>query len=305
MTPGWLQGLLDDPAITDICINGSRQTFVDRGRGMEEAENETWTEDNLRLWVFDQLGQIGKSWDARNPFVDATLSSGHRAHIVFPPAARNGLMVSLRRLPRPAASNEGFIRWGNSPLFGTLRAAVERGDSVLISGATGSGKTTLATDLLSLLPARERIVALEDTPELAPCHPHFISLVSRPANSDGCGEITLRNLLKQTLRMRPDRIVLGECRGPEVLELLQALNTGHRGAMATLHAHSPREALRRIELLCLLSAGPNLSLGAIRELLALGVQWVAQVERAGAVRSIRELWKIEGREGETLLMRRV
>lgn len=182
------------------------------------------------------------------------------------------------------------------------------GDSVLLAGATGSGKTTLANDLLSEVPCHERILALEDTPELAPAHPHFVSLTSRPPNADGFGEVTLRTLLKQALRMRPDRVILGECRGGEVLDLLQALNTGHRGAMATLHANSPRDALRRIELLCLLASQGSVPIPAIRELLAAGVQWIAQVRRTPdesgrARREIHELWRVEGREGDTILMR--
>jgi pilus assembly protein CpaF len=175
----------------------------------------------------------------------------------------------------------------------------------VISGATGSGKTTLANDLIAEIPQNIRIIALEDTSELAPQHPHFISLVSRAPNADGFGEVTLRTLLKQTLRMRPDRIILGECRGAEVLDLLQVLNTGHRGALTTLHANSPRDALRRIELLCLLASGGSLPSSVIRELLSLGIQWVVQIQREGMVRRISELWKIEGREGDTILMRQV
>ena len=161
----------------------------------------------------------------------------------------------------------------------------------------------LASDLLEEVPAQERILALEDTPELAPAHPHFVSLISRPPNADGFGEVTLRMLLKQALRMRPDRIILGECRGMEVLDLLQALNTGHRGSLATLHANSPRDALRRVELLCLLAASGAVPLSAIRELLAVGVQWIVQVKRVGAQRQITELWRVDGREGDTILLR--
>lgn len=179
-----------------------------------------------------------------------------------------------------------------------------KGESIIISGATGSGKTTLATDLLSNVPEHERILALEDTPELAPKHSHFLSLISRPPNADGFGEVTLRTLLRQALRMRPDRIILGECRGPEVLDLLQAMNTGHRGLLATLHANSPRDALRRIELLCLLS-GSSLSQKVTRELMTLGIHWIAQVKRSGPTREITELSHVEGNEGETILLRSI
>jgi pilus assembly protein CpaF len=230
--------------------------------------------------------------------------------VAFPPLARQGILISLRRLPHLTPSSlphqiTGEQRWVNSPLYRWIAQQVKRGDSVLISGATGSGKTTLASDLLAEVPETERIIALEDTPELSPPHPHFLSLTSRSANADGYGEVTLRALLKQTLRMRPDRVVLGECRGDEVLDLLQALNTGHRGALGTLHANSPRDALRRIELLCILASGGALPISGIRELLSVGIQWVVQVIREKKERKISECWKIEGREGDTILMRQV
>jgi pilus assembly protein CpaF len=322
-TPHWLAHALARPDVTDICLNGANEAFADWGAGLIPialAEGErAWTEEQMRDWVLGQLALAGKSWDARHPFIDAALPSGHRLHVAFPPLARQGILVSLRRLasagrsPGSAPQADGFSRWGRSPLYARLRQAVREGDSILISGATGSGKTTLASDLLSEVPHHERMLALEDTPELSPPHPHFVSLTSRPPNADGFGEVTLRTLLKQALRMRPDRVILGECRGGEVLDLLQALNTGHRGSLATLHANSPRDALRRVELLCLLAAQGAVPISAIRELLSAGVQWVAQVRRVATGgsengvmhREIQELWHIEGREGDTILMRPV
>lgn len=313
-TPSWLAHQLFDTHVTDICLNGTHGVFIDRGAGLEPLavpDHERFREDDLRDWVLTELSAVGKTWDARHPFIDATLRSGHRVHVAFPPLTSQGILVSLRRLPGRNVGNisnpreSGWTRWKFSPLYQILQNAVKKGESILVAGATGSGKTTLTCDLLSEIPEHERVIALEDTPELAPQHPHFLSLISRPPNADGYGEVTLRTLLKQTLRMRPDRIVLGECRGTEVLELLQALNTGHRGALATLHANSPRDALRRIELLCLLASGGSIPLQAIRELLSLGIDWVVQVKREGAGRKIHELWRIEGREGDTILMRQV
>lgn len=310
----WLTEILNNPKITDICINGSKQIYIDQGKGLEKYEFTSEfipDDDMLRNWVLAELSRVGKTWDAKYPFVDATLHSGHRIHVAFPPISRHGLLISLRRLPQlsnstlqvhPSGSKN---RWNHSPLYDFLALAISRGESILISGATGSGKTTLANDLLEEVGPQERIIALEDTPELAPQHPHFVSLVSRPPNADGFGEVTLRTLLKQTLRMRPERIILGECRGQEVLELLQALNTGHRGALATIHANSPRDALRRIELLCLLNTGGSLPIPAIRELISLGLQFIVQVKRIENVRKIVECWKIEGREGDTILLRQV
>ena len=306
MTPEWLEKALASEAITDILINGNEEAFVDQGQGLERLAQSPWSADDLRSWVIERITAVGRSWDAKHPFIDATLLSGHRIHVAFPPLARQGLLVSIRRLPSRRTQG-GECRWSKTPrsarLFALLERASEAGESILVSGATGSGKTTLASDLLMRVPESERILALEDTPELAPNHPHFLSLISRPPNADGCGEVTLRTLLKQALRMRPDRIVLGECRGAEVLDLLQAMNTGHRGLLATLHANSPRDALRRVELLCLLAGGGVLPLQAIRELLAVGVQWIAQCKKTELGREIMEVSRIEGREGDTILLR--
>lgn len=308
MRPHWLKETLSDPTVTDLCINGIHAVFVDKGKGMEPLVIDgPFFESDLELhtWILSELAQIGRAWDAKHPFIDAALPSGHRIHIAFPPASTSGLLISLRKLNSQTQwdPNQAIKRWHNSPLYHLLAHHYVEGDTLLLCGSTGSGKTTLAQDLLSLVPPRERIIALEDTPELHPQHPHFLSLNSRPANSDGGGEITLRTLLKQTLRMRPDRIVLGECRGQEVLELLQALNTGHGGSLATLHANSPRDGIRRLELLCLMASEGTIPLPAIRELISAGVQWIAHVHREQGKREISAVFKLEGREGDTILMR--
>lgn len=302
-TPEWLTECMARPEITDILLNGENEIYIDCGKKLEPlviAENLKWQEEEMKTWVIHQIGLAGRTWDAKHPFIDASIPSGFRMHVTFPPISKKGILVSLRKLPKPVRAKS---RWTNSSHYPKLVEAIKKGDSIIISGATGSGKTTLANDLLSEVPSHERILALEDTQELAPDHPHFISLVSRPPNADGCGEVTLRILLKQALRMRPDRIILGECRGPEILELLQALNTGHCGSMTTLHSNSPREALKRIELLCLLSNSANIPLAAIRELLAFGIQWLVQLENKNGTRKISEICRTDGREGETILLR--
>ena len=299
--PTEISELLARRDVTDLCLNGPGEIFFDRGRGMERLGTiPPWSEQDFRQWILSELSRCGKSWDARFPFADATLESGHRLHASFPALGIGPILVSLRKLG--SAQLGGEARWKHQQCaFEFLKARVQEGRSVLISGSTGSGKTTLLNDLIASVPGNQRILALEDTKELAPHHPHFLSLLSRPRNADGFGEVTLRDLLKQTLRMRPDRIVLGECRGSEVLELLQLLNTGHEGAMATIHASSARDGVRRLELLCLLAQGAEIPLRTLRELVASGLNYVVQVKREGIDRKIHEILRIAGREGETLL----
>ncbi|NDD93186.1 hypothetical protein EBZ37_14040, partial [bacterium] len=214
--PHW-NDIWKSPNTTDILINGPDQIFFDQGEGLVELNSLStvpWkSKEELTLWVIQLLSSVGKTWDAKHPFADAHLPGGFRLHVAFPPLAEPGILISLRKA---AQDSLGRDRWKNSHQFYTLlKSAIQRGESILISGATGSGKTTLANDLLSEVPSNERIITLEDTAELSPRHPHWIRLLSRAANADGFGEVTLQSLLKQSLRMRPDRIILGECRGSE------------------------------------------------------------------------------------------
>jgi pilus assembly protein CpaF len=300
-----LSAALRDSQSTDICF-GSERFAIDQGQGLVLHPEVSITEEGIRNWVLQQISKAGKSFDAKSPYVDLVIPPDenspyrHRLHAIFPPLSPSGVLVSLRKLPEPGSLDKV---WVSSPYYPLLREIVRNHETLLVSGSTGSGKTRLTTELLGEISPHERILSLEDTPELAPSHPQFHSLVSRTANADGFGEVSLRTLLRQTLRMRPDRIILGEIRGNEVLDLLQALNTGHRGTLATLHANSPREALKRIEVLCLLAAGSSLPLPALRELLAGGIRWIVQVERTPEGRRVRELVEIAGREGDTILLR--
>lgn len=299
--PASLGELIRLSGVTDLLLAPGR-TAIDRGGGIEYVTSQFDSATELRTFAIQWYQAVGKSFDAKSPFFDFTSEYDGiplRIHGILPPCVREP-ELSIRVLRK----SRSHSAWEKDPFFPFLVERFRARDTLIVCGSTGSGKTTLAKELIESLPESERIAALEDTPELLIERPGFISLRSRPANADGFGEIRLRELLKQSLRMRPDRVILGECRGEEVLDLLLALNTGHSGSLATLHANSCREGLKRIELLAQLSAaGSNLSLHAIRELLAFGVQWVAHLKRTSSGRAIAEVVKISGREGDTLLLR--
>lgn len=313
MIPAKLQFLLDRNDITDICFNQFHQAFIDQGRGMEPHSEPIFAnEAEYRTFVLEQISLSGKTWDAKLPFLDTVFFQTHRAHISFPPLAQFGIYLSLRRLPKAVqkepleAQSLARDRWKTSSVaFSILLQAIEHHETMIIAGGTGSGKTTLLNDLLTFVPSSERLIALEDTAEIHPAHPHFLGLLSRTSNADGFGAVTLRDLLKQTLRMRPDRILVGECRGDEVLDLLQALNTGHRGTLATVHANSARDAIRRIELMALLAARGTVPSPLIKELIAHGIQKLIFMERIQGVRQIHTILQIEGREREVIFTRPV
>ncbi len=302
-TPDWLADLLQKNDVTDICINGTQDSFVDRGAGMERLTHPAWPGVEIRAWVVDQLSKAGRSWDAKHPFADTFLTSGHRLHAVFPPVSGEAPAVSLRRTALCPQNPSIGASWKAQRGYDLLKKAVQDHESILIAGATGSGKTTLLNALIAEADPAERILLLEDVPELNPLHPHALRLGARPATADGVGEVSLRTLVRQSLRMRPDRLVIGECRGPEVLDLLQALNTGHRGTLATVHAASARDALRRLELLCLLSPGQPLATSVLRDLIVSGIQWIVHIERVASGRRISEIARVAGREGDTILLR--
>lgn len=312
-----LKPWLDDPQVTDLCLNGPHELYIDRGSGLEPvtAYSGFQSESLYRDFVLQQLSESGKTWDAKHPFVDAVFFGTHRAHVAFPPLSTCGIAVSLRRLPRASACDKSKIdssalqreaiqRWHQSFMaFSILIEAVQNHESIVFAGGTGSGKTTLLNDLMSFIPSYERVITIEDTPEIASPHAHTLGLLTRPPNPDGFGGVTQRDLFRQTLRMRPDRILVGECRGDEVLDFLQALNSGHRGFMATVHANSARESLKRLELLALIAARGTISSTLIQELLAQGVQLLVHLERGPNGRRITSIHRIQGREREVILTR--
>jgi pilus assembly protein CpaF len=309
---GKLLELLNRPALTDLCFNQYNQVYADEGAGMNVYDGDPifTSENEYRTFVLEQISLSGKTWDAKLPFVDTVFFQTHRAHIAFPPMARTGIYLSLRRLPTAdvrepeVAREDAYHRWKSSrEVFDLLVEALRNHETIVIAGGTGSGKTTLLNDLLSFVEANERIITLEDTAEIRPGHAHFLSLLTRTANADGFGSVSLKELLRQTLRMRPDRLLIGECRGDEVLDLLQALNTGHRGTLTTVHANSARDALKRLELLALIAAKGTIPSHLIKELLSAGVQKIAYLARENGIRKIHTVLSLQGIERDVILTR--
>lgn len=252
MGAGVLQPLLDTPGVTDVLVNGADGVFVDAGAGLQRrTEVSLGDEGAVRRLAQRLAASAGRRLDDASPWVDGRLADGTRLHAVLAPIARTGTAISLRVPPRRALPLAELERRGSvAPEMGAvLRELVAERRSFLVTGGTGSGKTTVLAALLELVPGDERIVVVEDSDELRPDHPHVIGLVARPANVEGAGEVGLRDLVRQALRMRPDRIVIGEVRGAEVVDLLAALNTGHEGGTGTVHANAPEDVPARLEAL--------------------------------------------------------
>lgn len=245
-----LQPLVEDPEVTDVLV-GAGRTWVDRGAGLEAVDGPRWSEAEVRALAVRMAAACSRRLDDASPVVDATLPDGTRLNAVLPPLSADGTLICLRTKRRRAFTLAELVAVGTVPhgLEAVLSALVLRRASCLITGATGTGKTTLLATLLGIVPANERIVCIEEASELRPDHPHVIHLQERGANVQGVGEVPMTMLVRTALRMRPDRIVLGECRGPEVRDVLTALNTGHEGGWATLHANSPADVPARLTAL--------------------------------------------------------
>jgi pilus assembly protein CpaF len=248
---GPLDTLLSEPGITDILVNGPDEVYVDRGSGLERVLTRTGDEPAIRRLATRLAAAAGRRLDDATPYVDVRLSDGTRFHAVLSPVAAPGTCLSLRVPSRKVFTLDDLVAAGALPPAGTtiLRDLLDARLAFLISGGTGTGKTTLLNSLLSLVDPSERLVLVEDAGELRPSHPHVVRLEARPPNVEGTGEISLRDLVRQALRMRPDRLVVGEVRGPEVVDLLNALNTGHEGGCGTLHANSAADVPARLEAL--------------------------------------------------------
>lgn len=285
---GPLEPLVRDDRVTDVVVNGVHGVFVDRGLGLEPVKAELADERTLRRLAVRLAGLAGQRLDDAAPCVDGLLPGGVRLHALLPPIVEGGAHLSLR-IPRRVTPDLAALRdWGmcDTPTEEVLRAVVTGRVSFVIGGGTGSGKTTLLAALLALVPARERIVVVEDTRELRIEHPHVVHLQARGANVEGRGEIGLVTLVRQSLRMRPDRLVLGEVRGAEVRELLTALNTGHEGGCGTIHANSARDVVTRMEALGALA---GLETHAVHAQLASAVRVVIHLGRVAGRRQVSEV----------------
>jgi pilus assembly protein CpaF len=286
---GPLEPLLRTPEVTDVLVNGPDQVFFDRGRGLERVEVAFPSDDAVRRLAQRLAASGGRRLDDATPHVDVRLRDGTRFHAVLAPLARPGTVLSLRVPHQRVLSLEDLLAAGTLTEHGArlLTTIVGRRLAFLVSGGTGSGKTTLLNTLLSLVPVTQRLVLVEDASELRPEHPHVVGLEARPPNIEGAGEVTLRTLVRQALRMRPDRLVVGEVRGAEVVELLAALNTGHEGGCGTVHANSARDVPARVEALAL-AAG--LGREAAHSQLLAGVDAVLHLGRdVDGHRSLREV----------------
>ncbi|MFP5297943.1 MAG: CpaF family protein [Actinomycetota bacterium] len=303
---GPVSWLMSDPSVTDILINGPDEVWCERS-GVLERCDVSFPEPELRAFVERMVGLAGGRIDASQPMADAKLPDGSRLHVVLPPLAPSGPLVSIRRFPSRWLDLDGLIRTGmmDPSEASLLRESVIERKTIVVSGPTGSGKTTLLAALLGCVPEGERVVLIEETPEIPAAASHLVSLVARPSNVEGRGEVSLADLVKTSLRMRPDRIVVGEVRGAEALDMLQAMNTGHEGSLTTVHANSPRDALSRIETMVLFS-GLDLPLRAVREQVASALDVIIQLERrSDGKRVVSLIAEVQGREGETVTMQDV
>jgi pilus assembly protein CpaF len=301
---GPLEDLMRDPAVSEIMVNGPDNIYVERSGKLSLSEKRFNDERHLRTIIERIIAPLGRRIDESSPMVDARLPDGSRVNAIIEPLSLNGSTLTIRRFGTRRLTMDDLLRFGSvSPeCVGLLKAMVEARLNIVVSGGTGSGKTTFLNILSGYIPNTERIVTIEDAAELALNQEHVVRLESRPANLEGRGSVGIRDLVRNALRMRPDRIVVGECRGGEALDMLQAMNTGHDGSLTTLHANTPRDALSRLETLVLM-AGFDLPMRAIREQIASAVDAVVQVARMrDGSRKITSIAELVGMEGEVVTM---
>ncbi|EKO3454808.1 CpaF family protein [Vibrio fluvialis] len=301
---GPLEPLLHDSTVSDILVNGPKSVYVER-RGKLERTPYTFIDDRHLRNIIDRIvSQVGRRIDEASPMVDARLSDGSRVNAIIPPLALDGPSVSIRRFAVDKLTMDNLLSYNSlsDPMARFVEAAVKGELNILISGGTGSGKTTTLNIFSGFIPKEDRIITIEDSAELQLQQPHVVRLETRPANLEGKGEITQRDLVKNSLRMRPDRIVLGEVRGSEAVDMLAAMNTGHDGSLATIHANTPRDALSRIENMFAM-AGWNVSTKNLRAQIASAIHLVVQMERQeDGKRRMVSISEINGMEGDVITM---
>jgi len=299
---GALQDLLDDPRISEVMVNGIEHVYVEVSGVIHRTDRSFESEEALLRVIDRMVRSSGRRVDQASPMVDARLPDGSRLNVILPPLAVDGPAVTIRKFSADRLTIETLVDSGSltAEVAAYLTSAVESRRNVIVSGGTGTGKTTMLGILSSFIGRGERVVTVEDAVELSLDLPNLVRLESRPANAEGAGEVGIRDLVWNALRMRPDRIVVGEVRGAEAIDMLQAMNTGHEGSLSTLHANTPRDALRRLETMVLL-AGVDLPLRAIREQIASAIDVVVQLNRdADGRRLVTSITEVVGMEGDVL-----
>ena len=299
---GALEELLADKDVTEIMVNCHDDIYVERAGRLEKSEVTFSSPDAVMSTIERIVSPLGRRIDESSPMVDARLQDGSRVNAVIPPLALRGPCITIRKFPEHKLVDKDLLRFGtlNEAMVAFIRICVEQRMNIVVSGGTGSGKTTLLNILSNYIPLDERVITVEDAAELKLVQPHVIALEARPANMEGKGQVTIRELVKNCLRMRPDRIVVGECRGGEALDMLQAMNTGHDGSLTTGHANTPRDMLRRLEVMVLM-AGMDLPVMAIREQVASAVDIIIQQNRfSDGSRRITSITEVTGMEGDVV-----
>lgn len=301
---GPLEDLLDDPSVSEIMVNGPHQVYVERGGRLQLTDLQFADDASVSAIIERIVAPLGRRIDESQPYVDARLKDGSRVNAIIPPLSLSGPSITIRKFSKKTLTVEDFIRFGtwNANAAAFMEVCVKLRKNIIVAGGTGSGKTTLLNLLSSFIPETERIVTVEDAAELKLVQPHVVRLEARPANVEGKGAVTIRDLVKNCLRMRPDRIIVGECRSGEALDMLQAMNTGHDGSLTTVHANSPRDVVSRLETMVLMS-GMELPSRAIREQIASAVDIIIHESRlADGSRKVTAITEVTGMEGQNIVM---
>jgi pilus assembly protein CpaF len=301
---GPIESALRDPTVSEVMVNGPKTVYVERSGKLELTKIQFRDDNHVRQIIDRIVTPLGRRIDESSPMVDARLPDGSRVNAIIPPLALDGSALTIRKFGKHKLTPEDLVQYGSvTPAMITfLSACVHIKLNILVSGGTGSGKTTLLNVLSGFIPDGERIVTIEDAAELRLQKPHVVRLESRPSNIEGKGEIKIRDLVRNCLRMRPDRIVVGECRGGESLDMLQAMNTGHDGSITTLHANTPRDCLARLETMVMM-AGMDLPARAIREQIASAIHLIVQVTRlSDGSRKVTSVTEVQGMEGQMVTL---